>query len=155
MRFFASNQQIDHLQGEINRGSRPLTGEQLDASIPDDALILPLLGGDLLFQRRKSGHIADGEKVVRYQHGRRRGANRRNDAPGKMKLAYRFNQQRAVAKVLRAFNAAGQNKDIEISVGHFHQRRIGQQLNAARADDGQAAIAGDAGGGDLYAAANE
>ena len=71
---------------------------------------------------------------MRHQHGRRRGANRRNDAPGKMELTYCFNQQRAVAKALRTLNAAGQNKDIEIAIGHFDQRRIGQQLNAARAD---------------------
>ena len=72
-----------------------------------------------------------------------------------MELTYCFNQQRAVAKALRTLNAAGQNKDIEVAIGHFDQRRIGQQLNAARADNGQAAIAGNAGGRDLYSSANE
>ena len=48
-----------------------------------------------------------------------------------MKLTHGLDQQRAVAKALRTLNAAGQNKDIEVAIGHFYQRRIGQQLNAA------------------------
>lgn len=92
---------------------------------------------------------------MRHQYGGRRGADRCDDTPGKVKLTHGLNQQRAVAEALSALNAAGKNDDIEVAIGDFHQWRIGQQLDAARADNRQIAIAGDAGGCDLYAAANE
>ncbi len=72
-----------------------------------------------------------------------------------MKLADGFHQQRAVAKALRSLEAAREDDNIEIAIGHLDQRSIRQQLDAARADDGQAAVAGDAGGGHLHPAADQ
>ena len=89
---------------------------------------------------------------MRHEDGRRCRTDSGNDTPGEMKLPHRFDQQRAVAKALRALNAARQDNDIEIVVRHFHQRGVGQQLHAARAGNRQVAVAGDAGGGDLNTA---
>lgn len=72
-----------------------------------------------------------------------------------MELSDGFHQQRAVAEALCALDAAREDDDIEITIGHLDQRRIRQQFDAARADDGQAAVAGDAGGGYLHSAADQ
>lgn len=130
---------------KINRCSG-LAGQQVDARIPDDAFVLPLFSGDFVFQRRESGHIADGENVMRNQHGGGCGTYRCHNTPGAMKLFNGFNQQRAVAKTFCAFNTAGQHDNVVIAVGDFNQRCIRQQLDAARADNRQVAIAGYAGG---------
>ena len=155
MGFFTPDQQVDHFERKINGCSWPLAGEQVDPRVPDHALVLPLLFRDTLLEGRKTGHIADWEKVMRHQYGRRRRADGGDNASGKMKLADRFHQQRAVAEILRAFYPTGKDDNVIIAVGDLYQRRIRQQLDASRADDSQAAIAGDAGRGDLHAAADQ
>ena len=46
---------------------------------------------------------------MRHQHGGWRGANSRDDTPGTVELFNGFNQQSAIAKTLRAFNATRQH----------------------------------------------
>ncbi|CNU01951.1 Uncharacterised protein [Salmonella enterica subsp. enterica serovar Bovismorbificans] len=63
---------------------------------------------------------------MRHEHCGGCGANGCDNAPGAVKLFYGFDQQRAVAKALGAFNSAGQHDDVIIAVGNFNQRRIRQ-----------------------------
>ncbi|CSF29617.1 Uncharacterised protein [Shigella sonnei] len=92
---------------------------------------------------------------MRYQHGGWRGANSRDDTPGTVELFNGFNQQGTIAKTLCAFNATRQYDHVIFAISHLDQRRIRQQLHAARAGNGQVAIAGDAGSGDFDTAANQ
>lgn len=149
MGFFTPNQQVDNFQTKVDSCTRPLAGQQFYPCIPDDALVQPLFGGNFVFQRREAGHITNREDIVRHQHGGWRGANSRDDTPGTVELFNGFNQQSAIAKTLRAFNATRQHDHVIFAISHFDQRRIRQQLHAARAGNRQVTIAGDAGSGDF------
>ena len=46
----------------------------------------------MFLQRRKTGHVADREQIMGYQHGRRGGADGGHNAPREMKLADGFHQ---------------------------------------------------------------
>ena len=107
MGFFTPDQQVDHFECKIDGCSRPLAGEQVDPRIPDHALVLPLLFRDAILEGRKTGHVADREKVMRHQYGRRRRADGGDNASGKMKLADRFYQQRAGTEIFRTVYPAG------------------------------------------------
>ena len=155
MGFFTPNQQVDNFQTKVDSCTRPLAGQQFYPCIPDDALVQPLFGGNFVFQRREAGHITNREDIVRHQHGGWRGANSRDDTPGTVELFNGFNQQSAIAKTLRAFNATRQHDHVIFAISHFDQRRIRQQLHAARAGNRQVTIAGDAGSGDFDTAANQ
>ena len=126
-----------------------LAGEQVDACVVHHAALHPFIRRDLVFQAREAGHVADREQIVVLQHQRRRRADGGDDVALQMHLPHLFHQQRAVAETFCAFQAAGQHDGVERLIDDRHQRRVGQQFDAARTDDSQLAVAGNAGGSDF------
>ena len=59
-----------------------------------------------------------------HQHGAGGGTDRRNDAPGEVKLAHGLYQQRVIAHTLRALQPARQHNNVVIAIRYLNQRRV-------------------------------